>query len=68
MLQDIPAGQVHEFQVHRPGKKPLLYELKLGDEVMQAPMVIVCSMVNRDIRLILSLVSRLCKLVPSEDH
>ena len=39
MLQDIPAGQIHEFQVHRPGVRPLLYELKLGDEVMQAPMV-----------------------------
>ncbi|XP_028395260.1 actin-related protein 8-like [Dendronephthya gigantea] len=36
--QEIPAGQIHEFQVHRPGVKPLLYELKLGDEVMQAPM------------------------------
>lgn len=41
-FQDIPAGQIHEFQVHRPGLKPLLYELKLGDEVMQAPMVNVC--------------------------
>ena len=43
MLQDIPAGQIHEFQVHRPGVKPVLYELKLGDEVMQAPMVNLCS-------------------------
>lgn len=39
-FKDIPSGQVHEFQVHRQGEKPRLYELKLGDEAMQAPMVI----------------------------
>ena len=47
VLQDIPAGQIHEFQVHRPGEKPQLYELKLGDEVMQAPMVNLCSEPSR---------------------
>lgn len=39
MSKDIPSGQIHEFQVHRQNEKPHLYELKLGDEAMQAPMV-----------------------------
>jgi len=36
---DIPVGQIHEFQVYRPQKRGLLYQIKLGDEPLQAPIV-----------------------------
>ena len=38
-FQDIPSGQVHEFQVMRPNEKILLYKLRLGDEPLLAPVV-----------------------------
>ncbi|XP_065066274.1 actin-related protein 8-like [Rhopilema esculentum] len=34
---DIPVGHVHEFQVYRPQESGLLYQIKLGDEPLQAP-------------------------------
>eukprot|EP00794_Sanderia_malayensis_P009126 gene9126-10099_t len=34
---EIPVGHVHEFQVYRPFESGLLYQLKLGDEPLQAP-------------------------------
>ena len=37
MSLSIPPGQVHEFQVMRPGEKTLLYKLRLGDEPLLAP-------------------------------
>ena len=37
MSLNIPPGQVHEFQVMRPGEKTLLYKLRLGDEPLLAP-------------------------------
>ena len=39
LFQDIVGGQVHEFQVHHPDEAPLSYNLKIGNEAMQAPMV-----------------------------
>ena len=39
LMQDIIGGQVHEFQVHRPFKTPRSYQLKIGDEAIEAPMV-----------------------------
>lgn len=38
-IQDIVGGQVHEFQVHRPFETPRSYQLKIGDEAIEAPMV-----------------------------
>ncbi|KAK3728625.1 hypothetical protein QZH41_011698, partial [Actinostola sp. cb2023] len=38
LSQDIVGGQVHEFQVHHPNQAPLSYNLKIGNEAMQAPM------------------------------
>eukprot|EP00112_Aurelia_sp_Birch-Aquarium-sp1_P000617 Seg1058.8 transcript_id=Seg1058.8/GoldUCD/mRNA.D3Y31 product="Actin-related protein 8" protein_id=Seg1058.8/GoldUCD/D3Y31 len=37
---DIPVGHVHEFQVYRPQESGLLYQLKLGDEPLQAPIAL----------------------------
>lgn len=39
LTQDIVGGQVHEFQVHRPFDTPRSYQLKIGDEAIEAPMV-----------------------------
>ena len=39
LTQDIVGGQVHEFQVHRPFQTPRSYQLKIGDEALEAPMV-----------------------------
>ena len=30
---------MHEFQVHRPFDTPRSYQLKIGDEAIEAPMV-----------------------------
>ena len=30
---------MHEFQVHRPFVTPRSYQLKIGDEAIEAPMV-----------------------------
>lgn len=38
LSEDIIGGQVHEFQVHRPFKTPRSYQLKIGDEAIEAPM------------------------------
>ncbi|CAH3174956.1 unnamed protein product [Porites evermanni] len=38
LSQDIVGGQVHEFQVHRPFDTPRSYQLKIGDEAIEAPM------------------------------
>lgn len=38
--QEIPGGQVHEFQVLGPHQQPRMYKLKLGDEAIQAPMAL----------------------------
>lgn len=38
LSQDIVGGQVHEFQVHRPFETPRSYQLKIGDEAIEAPM------------------------------
>ena len=39
LSQDIVGGQVHEFQVHRPYETPRSFQLKIGDEAIEAPMV-----------------------------
>ena len=31
---------MHEFQVHRPFENPRSYQLKIGDEAVEAPMVV----------------------------
>ncbi|XP_048575853.1 actin-related protein 8 isoform X2 [Nematostella vectensis] len=38
LSQEIVGGRVHEFQVHHPRRAPIAYNLKIGDEAMQAPM------------------------------
>ncbi|XP_031567507.1 actin-related protein 8-like [Actinia tenebrosa] len=38
LSQDIVGGRVHEFQVHHPNQAPLSYNLKIGNEAIQAPM------------------------------
>lgn len=38
LSEDIVGGQVHEFQVHRPFQTPRSYQLKIGDEALEAPM------------------------------
>lgn len=37
---EIPVGHIHEFQVYRPQESGLLYQLKLGDEPLQAPIAL----------------------------
>ncbi|NP_001080725.1 ARP8 actin related protein 8 homolog S homeolog [Xenopus laevis] len=38
--QDISGLQDHEFQVRHPGSPALLYQLRLGDEKLQAPIAL----------------------------
>ncbi|XP_077998073.1 actin-related protein 8-like [Glandiceps talaboti] len=38
--QDICGAQLHEFHIRQPHKPTVLYQIKLGDEGLQAPMAI----------------------------
>ncbi|XP_070558139.1 actin-related protein 8-like isoform X2 [Ptychodera flava] len=38
--QDIYGAQLHEFHIRQPHKPTVLYQIKLGDEGLQAPMAI----------------------------